>query len=70
MHRLMFTIVPASSGWRLYEGDEGRLWFACRERALETADLMAASLHEYHGIPTGVVMDMAGREAVMVTCHG
>lgn len=70
MHRLMFTIVSASSGWQLFEGGEGRLWFACRDQALEAADLMAASLHEHHGIPTAVIVDMAGRESVMLACHG
>lgn len=68
--RLMFTIVSANTGWQLYEGDQGRLWFASRSDAMETADLMAASLHAHHGIPTAVVMDMAGRESVVLMCHG
>ncbi|MEP6906678.1 MAG: hypothetical protein ABI858_01665 [Pseudoxanthomonas sp.] len=68
--RLMFTIVSASTGWQLYQGDQGRQWFASRDDAMETADLMAASLHAHHGIPTAVVMDMAGRESVMLMCHG
>ena len=70
MHRLMFTIVSASNGWHLFEGGEGRQWFARRDRALETADLMASSLHQHHGIPTAVIMDMAGCESVMMVCHG
>ncbi|HEX7802389.1 MAG TPA: hypothetical protein VF471_06490 [Pseudoxanthomonas sp.] len=70
MQRLIFTLVSAHSGWQLYEGDQGRLWFASRNDAVETADLMATSLHENHGIPTAVVMDMAGRESVMLVCHG
>lgn len=68
--RLMFTLVPACSGWQLYEGDQGKQWFATRSDAVHAADLMAASLHAYHGIPTGVVMDMAGRESVMLAVHG
>lgn len=68
--RLMFTIVSAQSGWQLYEGDQGRQWFATRGDAMETADIMAASLHAHHGIPTAVVMDMAGCESVMLICHG
>jgi hypothetical protein len=68
--RLIFTLVSAHSGWQLYEGDQGRLWFASRNDAMETADLMAMSLHENHGIPTAVVMDMAGRESVMLMSHG
>lgn len=70
MQRLIFTLVSAHSGWQLYEGDQGRLWFASRNDAMETADLMAMSLHENHGIPTAVVMDMAGRESVMLMSHG
>lgn len=70
MQRLIFTLVSAHSGWQLYEGDQGRLWFASRNHAMETADLLAMSLHENHGIPTAVVMDMAGRESVMLICHG
>lgn len=68
--RLIFTLVSAHNGWQLYEGNQGRLWFASRNDAMETADLMAISLHENHGIPTAVVMDMAGRESVMLICHG
>jgi len=68
--RLMFTLVSARSGWQLYEGDQGRLWFASRNDAIETADLMATSLHQQHGIPTAVVMDMAGRESVMLISRG
>lgn len=68
--RLMFTIVSACSGWQLYEGDQGRSWFASRHEAVDTADLMATALHEQHGIPTAVLMDMAGRESVMLVCHG
>ena len=70
MQRLIFTLVSAHCGWQLYEGDQGRLWFASRTDAVETADLMATSLHENHGIPTAVVMDMAGRESVMLVCRG
>jgi len=70
MHRLMFTLVSASNGWQLFEGDEGRQWFSRRDHALEAANLMAASLHEHHGIPTAVLVDMAGSESVMVGCHG
>ncbi|MET1161148.1 MAG: hypothetical protein ABWY48_01300 [Pseudoxanthomonas sp.] len=68
--RLMFTVVSASNGWQLYEGDQGREWFASRYEAVETADLIAMSLHTQHGIPTGVLMDMAGSESVMLVCHG
>ena len=70
MHRVMFTIVSASSGWQLFAGGEGRQWFVCRDHALEVAGLMAASLHEHHGIPTAVIVDMVGRESVMLACHG
>jgi hypothetical protein len=70
MSRLLFTIVSSSCGWQLYEGEEGRFWFSRRADALETADIMAGAVHQQHGIPTAVVMDMAGRESVMVVAHG
>ncbi|WP_162455218.1 hypothetical protein [Pseudoxanthomonas kalamensis] len=70
MHRLLFTIAAQATGWQLYEGDEGKFWFSRWDDALETADIMAGALHERHGIPTAVVMDMAGREAVLVSSHG
>ena len=62
--RLMFTIVSARTGWQLYEGNEGRQWFASRGDAMETADLMAASLHAHHGIPTAVIQRLASDAAV------
>lgn len=70
MSRYLLTIAAEASGWQLYQGDQGRFWFARRDQALETADIIAAALHEQHGIPTAVVMDMAGREAVMLSQHG
>jgi hypothetical protein len=70
MSRLLFTIVSSTCGWQLYEGEEGRYWFARWHDALETADIMASAMHQQQGIPTAVVMDMAGRESVMVSAHG
>lgn len=70
MSRYLFTICAESRGWQLYEGQEGRHWFARRDDALETAGIMASRLHEFHGIPTAVVMDMAGHETVEVSRHG
>lgn len=70
MKRLLFTIAAHTSGWQLFEGEEGRYWFARWDDALETADTMAAAAHAHRGIPTAVVMDMAGREAVLVVSHG
>lgn len=60
----------SNRGWQLYEGQEGRLWFARRRDALQTASLMASAVHRNHGIPTAVIVDLAGCEAVMVAAHG
>jgi len=70
MSRLLFTIVPSTCGWQLYEGEEGRFWFARWGDALATADAMASAMHQRQGTPTAVIMDMAGRESVMVVAHG
>lgn len=71
MSRLLFTIAAANdNGWQLYEGEHGRSWFETLGDAHDNARLLAATLYEHHGIPTAVVMDMAGREAVVVARHG
>lgn len=70
MQRVLFTIAARDQGWQLYEGEQGRFWFSDRSEALQRASVIAASLHRQHGIRTAVVMDMAGREAVVVSRHG
>ncbi len=70
MPRLLFTIAPTTDGWQLYEGEHGRSSFDNLSDARDNARMLAATLYEHHGIPTAVVMDMAGREAVVLTRHG
>lgn len=70
MARLLFTIASTEEGWQLYEGEHGRSSFDTLSAARDSARLQAATLYEHHGIPTAVVMDMAGREAVVLTRHG
>lgn len=70
MPRLLFTIAAAASGWQLYEGEYGRNWFDNLGDARENAKLLAATLHQHHGIPTAVVMEMTGSEAVLLARHG
>jgi len=69
MSRLLFTIAARTQGWQLYEGEHGRSWFQNLSEARENAKLLAATLHEHHGIPTAVVIDM-GRESVELARHG
>lgn len=70
MPRLLFTIASTTDGWQLYEGEHGRSSFDNLSDARDNARMLAATLYEHHGIPTAVVMDMAGREAVVLTRHG
>lgn len=65
-----FTIAASHQGWQLYEGEHGRSSFDSLSDARDNAKLLAATLFEHHGIPTAVVMDMAGREAVVLARHG
>ena len=70
MQRHLLTLVSTASGWLLHEDGHGRFWFACHDEALRTARIMAATLHEHHGIPTGVVLELPGSDPVMVLSHG
>jgi hypothetical protein len=70
MQRVLFTVTAQDRGWQLYEGEYGRFWFSDRAEALHTATVIASTLHTQHGIRSAVVMDMDGREAVVVSCHG
>lgn len=69
MSRLLFTIVSTAPGWQLYEGQEGRSWHRDLDEARQSAALLATTLHDHHGIPTAVIMDM-GCESVMLSSHG
>lgn len=70
MQRVLFTVTAQDQGWQLYEGEHGRFWFNDRAEALHTAGVIAANLLAQHGIRSAVVMDMAGREAVVVSRYG
>ena len=69
MARLLFTIVSATTGWQLYEGEHGRSWHRDLGEARQNAKLLAATLHEHHGIPTAVILDV-GRDSVLLARHG
>lgn len=69
MPRLLFTIVSATTGWQLYEGVQGRSWHRDLGEARQSAKLIAAILHEHHGIPTAVILDV-GCESVLLAQHG
>ena len=69
MAHLLFTIVSATTGWQLYEGEHGRSWHRDLDEARQSAKLIAATLHEHHGIPTAVILGV-GRESVLLAQHG
>lgn len=69
MQRLLFTLVPVATGWQLFEGSQGRACYPHLGDARNNAKLMAATLHEHHGIPTAVVIGV-GKESVMLAVHG
>ena len=69
MARLLFTIVSAPTGWQLYEGEHGRSWHRDLGEARQSAKLIAATLHEHHGIPTAVILGI-GLESVLLVQHG
>ena len=69
MARLLFTIASATTGWQLYEGEHGRSWHRDLGEARQNAKLLAATLHDHHGIPTAVILDV-GRDSVLLARHG
>ena len=70
MPRLLFTIAANDKGWQLYEGQYGRNWFDNLGDARESAKLLAATLHQHHGIQTAVVVEMPSNEAILLARHG
>ena len=69
MPRLLFTIVSATTGWQLYEGGHGRSWHRNLGEARQNAKLIAATLHEHHGIPTAVILGLYC-DSVLLAQHG
>ena len=69
MPRLLFTLVPVATGWQLFEDAQGRACYPHLADARDDARLMAAALHENHGIPTAVIIGV-GKESVMLAVHG
>lgn len=70
MQRQMFTVAPASEGWRLYDDTVGRDWFADCRQALRAASALAQGRTTRTGIPTGVILDVHGGERLLVERHG
>jgi hypothetical protein len=70
MQRHLLTLVSTTSGWLLHEGGHERFRFARHDEALEAAGIMASTLHEHHGIPTAVILDLPGSDPVMVLSCG
>ena len=66
----LLTLMSTTSGWLLHEGGHGRFWFAHHNEALEAAGIMASTLHEHHGIPTAVLLEVPGSDPVMVLSCG
>ena len=69
MARLLFTIVSATTGWQLCEGEHDRSWHRDLGEARQSAKLLAATLHEHHGIPTAVILGVGG-DSVLLAQHG
>lgn len=70
MERILFTIMPAYTGWQLFDDLTIGHWFTNKMSAIQAADSMAQSRHDETGQPTGVKVQMACGDWVMVGLHG
>ena len=70
VERILFTIMPAYSGWQLFDDLTIGHWFTNKMSAIQAADSMAQMRHDETGQPTGVKVQMDCGDWVMVGMHG
>ena len=70
VERVLFTIMPAYSGWQLFDDLTIGHWFTNKMSAIQAADAMAQSRFSETGQPTGVKVQMECGDWVMVGLHG
>jgi hypothetical protein len=70
VERILFTIMPAYSGWQLFDDLTIGHWFTNKMSAIQAADSMAQVRHDETGQPTGVKVQMECGDWVMVGMHG
>jgi hypothetical protein len=70
MERSLFTIQPSCYGWQLLDQSTVDQWYPDQLAAIVAADCMSLARHKATGAPTGVKVQMACGDWVMVGMHG
>jgi hypothetical protein len=70
MERSLFTIQPAMQGWRLLDQTTVDRWYPDKLAAILAADCMSFARFKATRKPTGVKVQMACGDWVMVGMHG
>ena len=70
MERSIFTLKPAMQGWQLVDQETVNHWYPDQLAALISANCMSFARYRATGIPTGVKVQMACGDWVMVGMHG
>ena len=70
MERSLFTIKPALHGWQLVDQDTIDQWYPDQFAARIAADCMSFARFKATGLPTGVKVQMACGDWVIVGMHG
>jgi hypothetical protein len=70
MERDLFTITPAQQGWRLADPASFDAWYLDQSNAIVAADCMALARYQQTGHPTGIKVQLASGEWVLIGKHG
>ena len=70
VERILFTIMPAYTGWQLFDDLTIGHWFTNKMSAIQAADSMAPQRHDETGQPTGVTVQTACGDWVLVCLPG
>lgn len=70
MERKLLTLQPAMQGWKLFDQDTLDYWYPDKLAAVLAADCISLARYKQTGMPTGVKVQMACGDWVMMAMHG
>jgi hypothetical protein len=70
MERCLFSVAEKQLGWQLADQDSIDQWYLDKSSAIRAADCMALVRYEQTGHPTGIKVQMATGEWVLMGLHG
>jgi len=70
MERSLFSVTSKQHGWQLADQESVDEWYLDKFSAIRAADCMALVRYEQTGHPTGIKVQMATGEWVLMGLHG